>query len=154
MLSQASLHIDVCRKITKSQPRNERTHQIAKKSAEIFKKSRKVVRETSSSVTAYYSRASAGECSTSQYLSPECPGEAREKPGQAQKPQGASPQKSKFYHFSAPQVKIVRSIISSISMLAALTVASPGLMTYRCFRKNYQISASQRTNTSDCKKIR
>ena len=102
LLPQVSLHIDGSRKITKSQPRNERMHQIAKKSAEIFKKSRKVVRETSSSVTAYYSRASAGECSTSQYLSPECPGEAREKPGQAQRRQGASPQKSKISSFFDP----------------------------------------------------
>ena len=94
-------------------------------------------------MTAYYSRASAGECSTSQYLSPECPGEAREKPGQAQKPQGASPQKSNFHHFSTPQVKIVRSIILSISMPVALTAASPGIITSRCCRK---ITKSQPRN--------
>ena len=83
---------------------------------------------------------------------------ARKRPGRSpDKPRSLREQALKnqnFIIFSTPHVKIVRSIISSISMLAALTVASPGLITYRCFRKNYQISASQRTNTSDCKKIR
>ena len=93
-LSQASLIQDKLGKITKSYPKHERTHQISKMFAKLFNLSEKARRETSPALTAYYSRAYTGVCSTSQYYSGECPGTAGNKPGKPRNLSTATPENS------------------------------------------------------------
>ena len=91
-LSQASLIQDKLGKITKSHPEHERPHQISKMFAKLFNLSEFWLRETSSVLPAYYSRASTGECSTSYYfaqlrgeMAQKVPGEARRRTRKLQK---------------------------------------------------------------------
>ena len=94
--------------------------------------------ETRPALTAYYSRASAGECSTSHYYSPECPGQAQKPAGKPGKLRTGCPKNLKIYHFSTPGAEIIRPQILLFSNPLALTRAFPSIVSMRCYRKNYQ----------------
>ena len=108
--------------------------------------SEKVNPETSPTLTAYYSRASAGECSTSHFFCAQRGEMLRKRPGEARRSQEIIRksffQKLKIIISSTPQQQNVRIQILLISKLPAYRNAFLSIITLIYYRKNSQIECS------------
>ena len=111
-------------KIITFKPRRERIHYFSIFFAKCLKRLYFLKLPTSPALTAYYSRAYTGVCSTSQYYSQECPGTPGSKPGKPRNLSPGSPKISKNHHFMTPGGGTIRIDFPLLLMLISITETS------------------------------